>query len=332
MRVAIIGAGLAGLAVCWHLSRSLGIQTVLFDSRGIGGGASGVSTGLLHPFAGSQALRSWGSHEGMAATESLLNVAEEAIGGRVAEKTGIFRPAITKEQKRDFIQSEASWIEHPEFGEGLWIPEGITVYSRRYLQGLWQSCASSNATFIQETISSLDALSEFDQVVLTTGFETLQFDLCRHFHLNLTKGQMLVCRWQERLPHSLVSQGHITPTEDPSLCQIGSTYERQYSHLDPDPQIACELKEKIAKFYPPARDLEVVEVRSGVRISRPHGYRPLIEKVDAKTWVFTGLGSRGLLYHAWLGSKLSQAIVSRDHRFPSNCQHLSQCNRTASKK
>ncbi len=34
-------------------------------------------------------------------------------------------------------------------------------------------------------------------------------------------------------------------------------------------------------------------------------------KIDPKTWVFSGLGSRGLLYHALLGEWLADAIVSK---------------------
>ena len=94
MKAAVVGAGLAGLGALWHLMQFPEIEAVLFDPKGIGGGASGVSTGLLHPFPGKKALRSWCSKEGMEASFELLAVAEKAIGRPVAEKTGIFRPAI----------------------------------------------------------------------------------------------------------------------------------------------------------------------------------------------------------------------------------------------
>jgi len=308
-RIAVIGAGMAGLAVCWHLSRYPGIQAVLFDPKGIGGGASGISTGLLHPFPGRLAHRSWRALDGMRETEHLIGIAEQAAGRPVAEKTGIFRPAITEQQKRDFPKCDAEFIHHPRFGSGLWIPYGITLYSRLYLQGLWKACAASGAEWVGEAVGSLDALGSFDRIILTAGFETLQFDACKELPLKTTKGQTLICRWPERLPFSLASQGHITPTEDPALCQIGSTYEEHYETLEPDPSVALALKEKAAQFYPPARDFEVVEIRSGVRIARPKGYRPIAARIDSKTWVFTGLGSRGMLYHAWLGKALAEAVV-----------------------
>jgi len=33
-----------------------------------------------------------------------------------------------------------------------------------------------------------------------------------------------------------------------------------------------------------------------------------MEKIDPKTWVFTGLGSRGMLYHAMCGKKIAELI------------------------
>lgn len=311
MKIAVIGAGLAGLGVSWHLSQAPCCQVTLFDPKGIGGGASGVSTGLLHPFPGKRALRSWGAVEGMQATSALIAISEKALGRPVAEATGIFRPAVTLQQREDFserggIDSDAIWQEHPKFGPGLWIPSGRTIYSCLYLEGLWKACKALGAVFLPEAISSLSDLGEFDMTILTAGFETLTF--APHLPLQVTKGQTLLCRWPERLPFSLVSQGHITPTDDSSLCQIGSTYEHGFTSLDPDPSVISELLGKAAKFYPQAKEFEVVEVRAGARISRPKGYRPIVEKLDAKTWVFTGLGSRGMLYHSWLGKEISDAV------------------------
>jgi glycine/D-amino acid oxidase-like deaminating enzyme len=311
MRVAIVGAGLAGLSVAWHLCQFPEMQITLFDPKGIGGGASGISTGLLHPFPGRRALRSWGSKEGMEETRSLIAISEKALGQPVSEATGIFRPAITSQQREDFLSrakcdSEAIWQEHPIFGFGLWIPSGITLYSRLYLDGLWKACQTLGAKNEKCAISSLEELGNFDGIVLTAGFETLRF--APHLPLQVTKGETLLCRWPEKLPCSVVSQGHITPTEDPAICQIGSTYEHEFDTLDPDEKAILELLGKVAKFYPPASDFEVVEIRAGARISQPKGYRPILEKLDAKTWVFTGLGSRGLLYHAWLGKQLANHL------------------------
>jgi glycine/D-amino acid oxidase-like deaminating enzyme len=54
--------------------------------------------------------------------------------------------------------------------------------------------------------------------------------------------------------------------------------------------------------------MEVVDCRAGVRVTNPAHYFPIIEQVDPKTWAVTALGSRGLLYHAYLGKKLKEKL------------------------
>ncbi len=318
MNIAVVGAGVAGLALA-HFLQKYGQEVTVFDSKGAGGGASGVSTGLLHPFPGRIALRSWQSKEGMEASLALIEHAERSLGSPVAERTGILRIAVNERQVRDFKKraaedEEAIWWEVDQVlakvseataGPGLWVPSGITVYSHLYLKGL-----SQGIRIERQAIGSLDELKSYDQVVLATGSETLHFPECAHLPLEPTKGHTLLCKWPgERLPFSLVSMGHITPTENPELCQIGSTYEHNFNGLEPDSRAVRELLEKAAVFYPPARDFEVVELRAGVRISPKEGYRPIIEQLGPRLWVFTGLGSRGMLYHALLGERLAKTLI-----------------------
>ncbi len=323
-RVAIVGAGIAGLGVLCHLLEYPNVEATLFDPKGIGGGASGVSTGLLHPFPARDALRSWRADEGMKEAKGLLAVAEIALGRTVCQPSGILKIAITEKQKIDFRlraenDVEAIWMEESSVlapyavnAPALWIPEGTTVYSQLYLEGLWRHAEKKGAKWEAAAVRSLEELESYDAIVLATGSETLNFPECRHLPLKTTKGQALICRWPEKemgpLTRALLSLGHLTPTFDPSVCQIGSTYERQYSTTAPDPAAALPLLEKAAAFYPPARNFEVLEIRSGVRISPTVGYKPIVQKVSPKAWVFTGLGSRGMLYHALLGKELAAEI------------------------
>ncbi len=282
MNIAVVGAGYAGLAVAWNLLQKQFSVTV-FDG---GPGASHVSTGLLHLSPGRHAVPTWRAAEGMEATRALLEVASGEKP--VFQQNGILRIATTDEQRRDFG------------GATLWMPEGITVYSRLYLEGLKKAC--KGAYFIDHRIEDLQELESFDAIILTTGAETLRW---AELPLSCTIGQTLICKWKEPLSMSLLSYGHITPTEDPTLCQVGSTYEHTPK---PDPQKALELLEKVALFYPPAKDFEIVEIRSAVRIAPKIGYRPLIAQIGPKTWVFAGLGSRGLIYHALFAREVGEMV------------------------
>jgi len=279
MTVAIVGAGYAGLALAWHCAQKK-LSVTLFDP---GSGASRVSTGLLHPAPGRKATPCWRSDEGMEASLELLRAASQEKP--VFTQNGILRFAVDEAQERQFG------------AKTLWMPEGITVYSNLYLQRLHKGVKCE-----KRKIAHLNELDGFDAIIIAAGAETLQF---ADLPLKRTIGQSLICRCPEPLSMSLLGSGHITPTADPELCQVGSTYEHTEK---PDPKKALALLDQVALFYPQAKEFKVVEILSGVRVSPKVGYRPLIQKIGPKTWVFTGLGSRGLLYHALLAKELASAL------------------------
>lgn len=270
MKIAVVGAGYVGLAVAWFLTQEK-VEVTVFED---GAAASSVSTGLLHPYPGRKGL-SLNGHEGMRDSLALLQAVSTERA--VFEQNGILKIFENGERKE--------------------IPEGITVYSQLYLQALAKSSIVK-----RQKITHLKELEEFDAIVLATGAQTLAFDECKHLSLTTNIGQSLLCRWREKIPTSLLFPGgHITPTENPDFCQVGSTYE--HTPL-PDPKKALALLDNAALFYPPAKDFKIEEIRSGTRIAPKIGYQPILEKVSPKAWVLAGFGSRGLLYHAMFAKSL----------------------------
>lgn len=316
-KIAIAGGGLAGLSAAWHLLQTRSVSVTLFDPNGIGGGASGVSTGLLHPFPGKMALRSWRADEGMRLTKELVQKVEEEVGQSVSQRGGILRLAMTKEQEERFqkcTEFGCEWWPKEKVAEsvpgaakvpGLWMPEGMTIYSMPYLKGLWQLCEKKGASFRKEAFTDG---KDFDAVILALGWQTPE-KLPPSFQedLKATRGAALICRWQNPPPCTLLSHGHLTSFETEGLCQLGSTYEDPTTPFEEKKALA--IQEKIAAFYPPAASYEVIEIRFGHRIARNLGYRPIVAQVDPKTWAFFGLGSRGLLYHALFGKELADQII-----------------------
>lgn len=273
MKIAVVGAGYVGLAVAWHLLKK-NHEVAVFDG---GNGASHVSTGLLHSAPGKKALPTWRAQEGMESAIELLEIAGEDTFVR----NGILR-------------------------ENRMIPEGITVFSKRYLAKLKKACAKQffKAAFIDHWVNSLEELNSYDQIILTTGSETLSW---ANLALKKTIGQCLVCRCSEPLSASLLGQGHITPTEEPGICLVGSTYEHTEK---PDPKKALALLDQVAHFYPKALEFKVLDILCGTRISPKVGYKPILQKINPKTWVLAGFGSRGLIYHALFAKILETNLNS----------------------
>nr|GEU37178.1 FAD-dependent oxidoreductase family protein [Tanacetum cinerariifolium] len=82
LRYAVLGAGFAGLSVAWHLLEhshtELHVCVDVLDEVGIGGGASGVSGGLLHPYS-PKVKPLWRAAECWEESLRLINIAENAI-------------------------------------------------------------------------------------------------------------------------------------------------------------------------------------------------------------------------------------------------------------
>lgn len=322
-RIAVLGAGLAGLSVSWYLLQK-GHAVTLFDPGGTGAGASGASTGLLHLYVGKEAKKSWEADRAYEESLALFEIAEEALGAPVCQKSGLLRLAVTPQQKKDFLRlcqeapNQVHWWEEERvqnflpkaaYVPAVWDPQAVTVFSKKYLEGLLKACQKKGLLFLSEKISSLEELQfSQDAVIVATGAHTPLFAEMQGLSVMQTKGQALLCRSSHRLPCALLSQGHLTPTPDPFVYQIGSTYERKFIDWKPEAKKAEELIEQAAQFYPPVRDFQVIEMLCGVRLSPKVGYRPFWEQVLPKIWVFTGLGSRGLLYHAWLGKELAEKV------------------------
>ncbi len=299
MKVAVVGAGMAGFALTWNLLQR-GCEVDLFDDAS--DSASAASTGLLHPYPGKEAARAWRADEAMIATKRLL----EAVSGDGAAYApdGILRLGVTEPQRLRFKDYSCDFLPSLAPSPAMWIPEGITVYSIPYLNALRTACAKAH--IYKHRVSDLRELQSYDLAILACGVGVFQFEECRHLPLKRAIGQALICKWPERLPMALLASGHIATTEDPHYCQLGSTYEHT---AKPDPNKALALLDRCAKFYPPAKDFEIVEIRHGTRVSPLQGARPMIVQLNENTWVFTGLGSRGLLYHALLAEELVDRAV-----------------------
>ena len=113
----------------------------------------------------------------------------------------------------------------------------------------------------------------------------------------------------------------------PHNLHLGSTWEwnsRNYSPNVPPDEASKALEELLPKasaIYPAIEKWFFTGASAGLRAMpplTPHGSLPLLGCLDdfvggsytCKYWLFGGLGSRGLLYHGWLGKLMAQAVLS----------------------
>jgi len=320
-KIAIVGAGFSGLALCYHLLQEGGGAVTLFDGKGIGGGASGIASGLLHPYPGENARLSWMGEEGMAETRALLKL----VGKGAYKETGILRLALSEKQEEAFKnraeeREDVEWwdferchdfVKGSHYLPGIFIRSGITVHAKRYLKGLWRVCEALGAQLEKRNVF-LEDLQGFDQVVLASGGGIRAFAAGRDLGLKFNKGQILLCEkpsyWTEE--SSIIGKGYVALSEREDQCYLGSTYERDFMTEEPCLGTATDLIfKRIGQFIPSHSSFKVQGCFSEMRVSNPKRYHPLIGKIGEEVYVMTGMGSRGLLYHALLGKILAKAMM-----------------------
>jgi glycine/D-amino acid oxidase-like deaminating enzyme len=307
MRVAVIGAGMAALAAAWELLR-VGSQVELY--AGEGAGASGIAAGLMHPYPGEAARRIRFASEGMAATNHLLKVAEQALGQAVAIYAPLIRIPFDEEQRLALTARAGEFADLiPTENGNFLITSGVTVQMPLYLQGLQLACEQRGAIFRSEQVTDLSSLGGYDGVVVAAGAGIRDFPECAPVlkKVKFNQGQVLVCRSSVPLVQSIVGKGFLAATPDPTLCTLGSTYERD---LDSE---GVNLERAKAELLPRAKilfaesELTVLECRAAMRVA-PINHLPIIEELKPGLYVFTGLGSRGLIYHALFAKRLVDEI------------------------
>ncbi|GEM_PF-508416 len=368
MRIAIVGAGFSGLSTAWHLLNKESCEVFIFDAKGIGGGASGMAAGLMHPYVGEEGRRSHLATEGMAASRELIDRVEEKSGKKVANREGILRYMLSEEQTQRYFRHCTEYGDVEPDGEGcFWIKSGMTVDCPAYLEGLWELLSERGATLVQEEVSCLSFLKDYDEVIVAAGAGMLKFPELSHLIPNATenldlrpsqspgiersnlapisnngddsiapiagafasvlnqifsrvgykcytvKGQVLLCTVPDSIqlpPVTRILKGYIAPSGIPGHCTIGSTYERGLSDDLPDPHFArADLFPKVAPLFAKADQLKIADCKAGLRVVRKGHYFPIIAQVRSGLWVIGAMGSRGLLYHAFAGKLLAEAIL-----------------------
>lgn len=336
------------------------LEIDILDQEEVGmGGASAVAGGLVHPLSPRGKLIYWG-REGLNATNWLVHQAcASSPDSNIVLRSEIFRIATSKAQA-DQLQKTAEalpdlcdWMEPGELAEhvykeselpgsafgGLRLSNGCqVVHLPSYLEGLWAACrhlADTNAS-VQWRLAKLQPssraaiLEEYDTVVWAAGAGLFQGNsgILPSMPIQLVRGQSVEIRLLKKDPRAteaLLSGKYVSPLPEPNRVLVGATHEFDADPMSQD-MVKQELQAKTESFGSHIWDGAVVErYTMGTRVQSQRGSRgrlPIIGKLDGsgKNWVFTGLSSRGLLYHAVYGKVLAQAILARsEKRLESEC-------------
>ncbi|KAK9698011.1 hypothetical protein RND81_08G076900 [Saponaria officinalis] len=236
----------------------------------------------------------------------------------------------------------------------FFMPEAVNVNPQTYLQALYLACrnlvTTVNSTGCQSKsiilhkkfVASLrDLEGEYDAVIVCLGAKVdmlpelsgiLPIRRCRGIVALLQLNDVLCEEYPQHSP-SILSDVWFAVQGPRSLC-LGSTWEwgsKNFSSSVSLEEASTTLRDILPKacmVYPQIAKWTLTGARAGVRAMSPltpDGSFPLLGCIDDlvggsssfKVWLIGGLGSRGLLYHGWLGKLTARAALScREDIFP----------------
>ena len=206
------------------------------------------------------------------------------------------------------------------------------VHVPSYLKGLFKACQnlSEEISWIQVEASNnsefLSMISKFDTVILSAGSGIISEILppSSSLPVTLVRGQSVELTVNEKdISHPLeavLCGKYVTPLTSGTKMLIGATHEYKKEVMS-DKEVMRDLFERSNDLAPTIWKVgNMSRITSGWRVQSErgaYGRIPIVGRLKETTlhndaWIFTGLGSRGLIHHGIYGEVLSDAILENN--------------------
>ena len=317
MRVIIVGSGVAGASVAWHLAQA-GAEVVVVDA-GLDGAATAAGAGIVSPWT---SRRRDGLAEAAGAyyprlAEAVPDTSYEVVGGLVvAADPDELDEVEERVSGRRLTPAEARALFPPLAPElaAVHVAGSGRVDGRQLRQALLDA---SGARLVSSRVSLDDRLvREADAVVLAAGAWTSELvDLpvapqrgqISHFSLPGTD----TAAWPVVLPVS----SHYLLAFPGSRVVAGATRETG-SGFDNRVTAAgqAEVLANALAVAPGLASATLLETRVGFRPASPDGL-PILGRLDENLYVATGFGPSGLTLAPYAGRLVADLVLGREPGF-----------------
>lgn len=329
--LAVVGAGVIGLAVAWKAA-SAGHRVTVFDPRPARGGASWVAGGMLAPVAeawpgeeaalelGEESLRRWPAFAGELRAQgfdcglSSHGTVVAAFDHADAEQLDILARYLTGIGRQATLVTgrELRRVE-PGLGSvrsGLLVPGDVFVDNRRLLRSLLSAARERGAEFVAEvavkltgdTVATASGVRRFDAVVLSAGAYSGRLHPELATAVRPLKGEILRLRARRgTLPpprHTVraVVEGrpvYLVPRDDSSLVVGATQYEAGFD-TGVRARGVRELIEAAERVFPSVTEYELSETTAGLRAGSDDNV-PYLGPLRDGVYAATGHHRNGLL-------------------------------------
>lgn len=340
----ILGSGLAGTSLAHELIKK-NATVCIVDPNGVAGGASGTPLGLVNPATGRYASLSWNAELCYNAIRSNLSLIQSTTKTLFYKTSGVLRPALEEKialrMKENFTTMDwpdgwILWMDekeiesfHPSInciGGGVWLPMALTVDIRsylihfvNYLKTLGLSLFTENSYSINPqnegwNVSFVNGLSiKAKNIIFASGARTKNSPFWKDLPLIPVKGQVAILEAEPQISfdHAISALGYIASLDKKKIV-IGGTYEHKFESESPDDKGLGYLLNRFSRVLPNLEtQTKVLDQWSGIRASTPNRM-PFLGRHPSYSncFIFSGLGSKGLLYSAYLAQILANHILT----------------------
>jgi glycine oxidase len=315
--VAVVGAGIAGLASAWRAAQS-GLRVVVLERDRPGAGASSVAAGMLAPvtetdFGEDVLLRL--NLESAALWPGFAAELEDASGMSLGYRAdGALVVAVDRDDAEELrrlhklqqsLGLESEWLVPsaaraaepglaPRIAGAIDAPGEAQVDPVAVVEALRVAALAAGVRIEHADVTSLDRL-DAQQVVLAAGAWSAQLADVR---VHPVKGQLLHLRTRDGAPAVAsriirTPRCYIVPRTDGRVV-IGATSEEKGFDTSVDAGAVHRLLEAAWEVLPDVWELEFVQVIAGLRPATPDN-RPLIGRASERLIHATGHYRNGIL-------------------------------------
>jgi tRNA 5-methylaminomethyl-2-thiouridine biosynthesis bifunctional protein len=307
---AVVGAGLAGAAVCERLC-ARGWNVTLYERHAAPAQeASGNHAGTFHPIVTPDdslfarltragflnSIQRWNSLEGLrwdpCGVLQLARDAKEEASQRKALAALGLPPGYAQYATREEASAHAGV---PLPASGLWFPEGGWIQPRSLVEAQLAACGDR----LERRFSSeVRELPPAPVVILANSFEASKLYPVPHLRLRRVRGQLTYVPASElEPPHAVVLRGGMVLPPVDGVCVVGATYDiddADASLRDEGHESNLERLGRILDVTPPSR---TYAGRVAFRAVAPDRV-PVVGKLGEGVCGAFAYGSRGLIWAA----------------------------------
>lgn len=324
----VVGQGLAGSILAYELLKQ-GHTVTVIDSDS-GARSSRVAAGIYHPLVFKRTTLTWKYEVLFDYLEEYYPNLEKELSGKFYNPMPYLRFFASDVERKNWLKFMAddeyksflgevvddAPIEgvNSTFGVGLvkrsgWVDTNalLDLFRTYFIEKEILIIDNFNYELIR-FVSEPDILVNYkhltvNRIIFAEGYGIKQNPYFNYLPLKATKGQVLTVDVDGLAEDSIINRKVFALPLGNKQFKVGSTYEWEWEHEEPTPELRADLENKFASLV----DLpfEVKDHLAGIRPS-VHDRRPLIGMSPSfsQLAVFNGMGSKGVMMAPYFANQL----------------------------